>query len=76
MTVNPLVASSNLASGVFLIHSCHQYTVDMEYYLNQLENSLEHDLPLLTLIGTFAVIDMIAALDSDDGITTSTKFIG
>ncbi|MBS3904465.1 MAG: hypothetical protein KGZ39_03980 [Simkania sp.] len=46
----------------------------MNEYLQNIEKSLQCDVPILTLIGTFAAIDIIAALDSEDGITSTLKF--
>ena len=46
----------------------------MNELLQNLEKSLKCDIPVLTLLGTFAAIDIIAALDSKDGISSATKF--
>lgn len=46
----------------------------MNEFLQNLENSLCSNIPILTLIGAFAALDIIAALDSEDGLATSSKF--
>ncbi len=46
----------------------------MEYYLDQLKRSLSQDLPLLSLLGAFTTIDVISAIDSEDGKTSASKF--
>lgn len=46
----------------------------MNEFLQNIEKSLQFDVPILTLLGTFTAIDIIAALDSEDGVTSTVKF--
>jgi len=46
----------------------------MEYFLSNLEESLKLEIPLLSLVGSFILIDSISALDSEEGTASGDKF--
>lgn len=46
----------------------------MEYFISNLENSLTVDIPLLSLAGSFILIDSMSALDSEEGTASEDKF--
>ena len=46
----------------------------MEYFISELEKTLDIDLPLLSLAGAFILIDSISARNTEDGIASGPKF--
>ncbi len=47
----------------------------MEYFISNLEDSLKADLPLLSLMGAFILIDSIAAIDTERGRASKDIFM-